>query len=161
MSAAKDQGSRDTCAAFPTNAQLEAAIRRDLGQSVVVSEEFAFYLARRSPWNGPDESMPIDPFVDGAIEVGSLPEPDRPYRLELPPGCTSSASVTPSARAGMKTSSAPRPCRAPVPPHAWGRTWGREGFGWISFEDMDSALVMGSGFVTASDLPKEKTFGLV
>lgn len=118
MSAAKDQGDRYTCAAFAAIAVLEAAIRRDLGQCVVLSEEFAIYLARRGPWNGPDESMPMDPFFDGAINIGSVLEPDWPYRLELPPGCMSSASVTPRTRTGMKTSTAPRPCRAPVPPQA-------------------------------------------
>jgi hypothetical protein len=93
MGPVKDQGERQTCAAFAVAAAAEAAFARDTGQRVVLSEEYLLHKIYGHMARPADETSDLGVMTDITRKHGFALDEDWPYQPRIcatgvtEPGC--------------------------------------------------------------------------
>lgn len=119
----KDQGDRNTCAAFVVAATAEAAIMRDSGRRVVLSEEYLIHkmFARSEPPYS--EAMDCGQVIEVAQISGFALEADWPYQPQLLANgkpCTAPGQPGSECPPPSTAQAAPEPvCDKPSAPPSW------------------------------------------
>lgn len=85
MGPVKDQGERMTCAAFAFVAAAEAAIARDTGRRVMLSEEYLFHMSYAGAPRPADESTAAGDLINIAVKHGFARAEDWPYQPNICP----------------------------------------------------------------------------
>lgn len=85
MSPVKDQGERQTCAAFAVVAAAEAAFARDRGQRLVLSEDYLLHKHHANRSRPADETTDIFAMIEAAEKYGFARDEDWPYQPRICP----------------------------------------------------------------------------